>query len=210
MDYATDEERVEELKKWWKENGKSVIFGIALGASILIGWRYWQDYQLNQSVQASTLYTQLEQSIQQKKPEQATAFSNEIFKQYGKHIYSVYAAMSMAKMKMDEKQPEAAIAFLKQGLDDSPSSELSHILTLRLARVYLATSELDKALALVGKVENSPFSAAYEEIKGDILARQGKAQLALAAYQKAVQDKPAGTQTNPSLQYKIDDLAKVQ
>ena len=67
MDYATDEERVEELKKWWKENGKSVIFGIVLGLSILFGWRWWGDYQLNQSLQASTLYTQLELAIQQKR-----------------------------------------------------------------------------------------------------------------------------------------------
>jgi len=210
VDYATDEERVEELKKWWKENGKSVIFGIALGLSILVGWRYWQDYQLNQSVQASTLYTQLEQSIQQKKPEQATAFSEEIFKKYEKHIYAVYTALSMAKMKMDENKPKEAMELLQWGFDHASTPELKHLLTLRLARVYLSENELDKAYALVSHVEKNPFSAAYEELKGDIEIRKGNEEQALSSYQKASQELLPGTRVSPSLQYKIDDLARIK
>lgn len=210
MDYATDEERVEEIKKWWKENGKSVIFGIALGLSILGGWRYWQGYQLNQSEQASTLYSQLEKSVQQNIPEEVTAFSEEIFKKHENHIYAVYTALTMAKMRMDENKPVEAKKHLQWGLEHAQTDELKHLLTIRLARVYLSENELDKASGLVSNIEKNPFSAAYAELEGDILVKQGNMEQALSAYQAAAQTLTPGTAVNPSLQYKIDDLAKVQ
>ena len=36
--YQTEDEQVEALKKWWEENGKSVIFGLCIGVvAIAIG-----------------------------------------------------------------------------------------------------------------------------------------------------------------------------
>ncbi len=210
MDYATDEERVEEMKKWWKENGKSVIFGIVLGLSILFGWRWWQDYQLNQSVQASTLYNQLELSIQQKKPEQAEALSQQITTQFEKHAYAIYAALAMAKMKMDAKDVAAAQAHLQWGLDRAKTPELKHLLILRLARVQLSINELDKAYDLLSAAGSTQFASSYEELKGDILVKKGDTKQALLAYQKAALQIPAGTTINPALQYKIDDLSRSQ
>ncbi|MDH5355953.1 MAG: tetratricopeptide repeat protein, partial [Gammaproteobacteria bacterium] len=34
----TDEEQVEKLKKWWQENGRSVIAGIIIGVGGLFGY----------------------------------------------------------------------------------------------------------------------------------------------------------------------------
>ena len=210
MDYATDEERVEELKKWWKENGTSVIFGVVLGLSILFGWRWWGDYQLNQSVQASTLYNQLELSIQQKKPEQADALSQKLSTQFESHAYAVYASMAMAKMKVDEKDIAAAQTHLQWGLDHAKTPELNHLLTLRLARLLLTNNEVDKAYALVDSQNQNQFAASYEELKGDILVKKGSADLAFLAYQKAALLAPKGSAVSPALQYKIDDLTRSQ
>jgi len=210
VDYATDEERVEELKKWWKENGKSVIFGIVLGLGILFGWRWWQDHQLNQSIQASTLYNQLELSIQQKKPEQAEALSQQIKNQFENHAYAIYAVLAMAKVKQDANDVPAAQAYLQWGLEHAKTPELKHLLTIRLARVLLSINEDDKAYDLLDTTENTPFASSFEELKGDILMKKGKPEQALLAYQKATLMVPDGTTINPALQYKIDDLSRSQ
>ena len=47
IDYnKTDDEQAEDLKAWWKENGISVIAGIALAIAALFAWEYWQKYQI--------------------------------------------------------------------------------------------------------------------------------------------------------------------
>jgi predicted negative regulator of RcsB-dependent stress response len=210
VDYATDEERVEELKKWWKENGKSVIFGVVLGLAILFGWRWWGDYQLNQSLQASTLYTQLELAIQQKKSDEATALSEQIYKKYENQTYAVYAALAMAKLRVDEKEPAKAKEHLQWALAHADSPELQHLIKLRLARVLYAIDELDEASNLISGSKGGNFASAFEELKGDIMNKKGNPEQALSAYQKAVSLLPAGSRTNPTLQYKIDDLARAQ
>ena len=44
-DYRTEEEQIEALKRWWSENGKSIVIGIALAGASVFGWRAWQDQQ---------------------------------------------------------------------------------------------------------------------------------------------------------------------
>jgi len=39
-EFSTEDEQVEAIKKWWKENGTSLIVGVVLGLSVLFGWRY--------------------------------------------------------------------------------------------------------------------------------------------------------------------------
>ncbi len=210
MDYATDEERVEELKKWWKENGTSVIFGVVLGLGILFGWRWWGDYQIKQSMQASVLHTQLEQAVQQKKPDEAAALSEQLFTKYEKQTYAVYAAFAMAKMKMDENKPAEAKGHLQWALAHADTSELKHLATLGLARVMFSMGEVDQSLELVEKSSGGNFAASLEELKGDILNKKGNPDQALSAYKKALSLLPANSRATPTLQYKIDDLAKAE
>ena len=40
-EYQTDEEKVEAIRKWWRENGTAVVAGLVLGLAGLIGWQYW-------------------------------------------------------------------------------------------------------------------------------------------------------------------------
>ena len=56
-DYETEEQQVEALKEWWKENGIAVVSGAILGIAALGGWRGWSWYQEKQANEASDLYT---------------------------------------------------------------------------------------------------------------------------------------------------------
>ena len=52
-EYVTDDEQVERIKKWWSDNGSSVVAGLVIGIGGLMGWRYWVDYKDNQAAEAS-------------------------------------------------------------------------------------------------------------------------------------------------------------
>jgi predicted negative regulator of RcsB-dependent stress response len=68
--YDTEEEQVEALKRWWKENGTSTIVGLALGIAIILGWNYWQGHKKDQTVQASAIYDQLLKAVEDDKKTQ--------------------------------------------------------------------------------------------------------------------------------------------
>ena len=56
--YETEEQQVEAIKSWWKENGKAVVLGAVIGLGGLYGWRYYQGEIQSAKEQASEAYTQ--------------------------------------------------------------------------------------------------------------------------------------------------------
>ena len=44
----TEEQRVEALLKWWKDNKRSVITGLIAGVAIVVGWNSWKAHQHQQ------------------------------------------------------------------------------------------------------------------------------------------------------------------
>ena len=62
-DYETEEQQVEALKNWWKENGTAVITGAALGIAALSGWRGWEWYQEKQAKEASDMFANVQEAV---------------------------------------------------------------------------------------------------------------------------------------------------
>ena len=62
-DYETEEEQVEALKDWWKQNGLAVIGGAVLGISALLGWRGWNWHQENQANEASDIFAVVQEAV---------------------------------------------------------------------------------------------------------------------------------------------------
>ncbi|HTQ99979.1 MAG TPA: tetratricopeptide repeat protein, partial [Candidatus Acidoferrum sp.] len=58
---TTEEEQVEALKRWWNDNGTSMLLGIVIVLALLLGARKWQESQENTAGEASELYDQLAQ-----------------------------------------------------------------------------------------------------------------------------------------------------
>ena len=69
--FVTEDQQVEALKKWWKENGKSVITGLVLGLAIIVGVRTWFDYRAGREQAASLEYQRMESALE--KQDTATA-----------------------------------------------------------------------------------------------------------------------------------------
>ena len=62
-EYRTEEEQVEALRNWWKENGRSIIAAIIIALSASFAWQAWQSSQEDQQENASALYQAMLRAI---------------------------------------------------------------------------------------------------------------------------------------------------
>jgi len=206
--YETEEEQVEALKRWWKENGQATITGVIVGVAMILGWNFWQNYKHDQALQASALYEQLLTAVDEGKAESAEKIADRIDEQYKGVAYSTYADLIKAKIKVQQNDLEGAKQILEATVA-SADNELSHVARLRLIRILLAKGEYEQGLQLIAEVDPGAaagFSGAYDELKGDLYVALDQPGEARTAYQSALR---SGSQS-PLLQFKIDDLTEAE
>jgi predicted negative regulator of RcsB-dependent stress response len=203
--YLTEEERLEALQRWWKENKSSVFGGLILGAAVIVGWNMWQGNQRSTAEQASNLYQQMTRAAEAKQAESAAKLGERILQQYGSSAYAEYARLFLAKFKVEAGDLAGAKKMLEEELAKSSDENLKHLARLRLGRVMLAAGEIDPALKLLESVNGQKvgkFSGLYEELRGDLFVAAKRPEDARKAYEKA---KELG-EASPLLELKLNDL----
>lgn len=208
--YRTEEEQVEALKKWWKENGKSVVIGLVIGLGAIFGWRTWQEEQLRQAEAASEMYQQMVIAVRDDNdPDQAQKTAEQIINDYGSTVYAVFAKLLQAKLAVDAQNLEGATEYLRWSLDNNHDKSLQHLIRLRLARVLLARDKSDAASSIIDVKQIGPFSAAYDELRGDIKQHDGDIEAARIAYQQALTKRQASRKDISVLEIKLDELGHI-
>lgn len=205
MDYETEEQQLEAIKSWWKENGTMVIAGIVLGLGAIFGWRYYGDYQQQKAQLASSIYDTVLQAavVNDDLGEQQTRV-NRIMAEYGDTPYASLSALVLAKQQLENGEAVQARQQLEWVVKNAERPEIQHIARLRLIRVLFAGNNYDEALALANVDYPESFTALYEELKGDLYSARGDIDKARDAYDRAILH--GGTQANRWLQLKRDDL----
>ena len=207
--YSTEEEQVEAIKKWWNENGKSIIAGIIIGITAIFGWRGYENHTAMQAKAASMLYEQLLVASRKNDADNMRRFANSIITDYGSSTYAIFSKLMLAKIESEQSNFENAEAYLRSILDNNLRDEFKHIVRLRLARVLIANNKLESAEKLLENIDSNQFISHYEELRGDIFAKQGKTKKAEQAYHSALNDEISTEETKVILQMKLDDLEKI-
>lgn len=205
--YASDEEKAEAIKQWWRDNGRSVVAGVVLGAAAIFGFRYWLNYQQVQAEQASVLYQQAAIQLNQSDKDGAQDSVNQLMQDYASTAYAVFAALQMADSAVTEGDNASATEYLSWILEHAELSSHRELARLRLAQLYISEDKLSEALALVEAAETTAFSSLFAELEGDIKLAQGDAAAAYSAYQRAMLSLAAGDPRQALLQMKLDDVA---
>ena len=187
MAYSIEEEQeINQLKDWWKENGKTIIVAFILGVGGMFGWRYWQAHQAEQIAQASAQYDALIYSAQQ--DEQAKKANIEQFVQANsKTAYAVFALLDEAKKVTEKQDFAAAEANLNQALTQSQDEVLTSIVALRLSAVQFQLGQLDNALTTLNQVKGESFNARKAMLTGDIQVAKGDKVAAKNSFEQAQQ-----------------------
>ena len=187
MAYSIEEEQeINQLKDWWKENGKTIIVAFILGVGGMFGWRYWQAHQAEQIAQASAQYDALIYSAQQ--DEQAKKANIEQFVQANsKTAYAVFALLDEAKKATEKQDFAAAEVNLNQALTQSQDEVLTSIVALRLSAVQFQLGQLDNALTTLNQVKGESFDARKALLTGDIQVAKGDKVAAKNSFEQAQQ-----------------------
>lgn len=206
--YETEEQQVEELKKWWKENGKSVILGVVIGFSLLGGWRWWQTYTEQQSQIASSLYEQVMFSLEkEEEAEKTNQIAGKLLSDHSGSPYAVLAVLNLARQDLEKDDIDSAHARLQWAMDqNSHLTELTHIARLRKTRLFLSQEKWTAAKNLITGIEVAQFKGAYAELRGDIAVAEGRIDDARTAYDEALESEDLSIQHREWVQMKRDDL----
>ncbi|WP_166425053.1 tetratricopeptide repeat protein [Paraglaciecola sp. 20A4] len=199
--YETEEQQVEAIKRFWKENGTAIIVGAVLGLGGLWGWRYYNDEQIASKEQASAAFEAQTASLQAK--DASFGDAKQYIDQNSDSGYALLMAFQLAQQAIDRKDLNEAEKQLSFAANNSDSEAVNGLANLRLARVQLALEQPEKALASIEKVTAIAFSAQQQEIKGDIYVKQEMFDKARSAYSAAL----AANSANNIVKMKLDNLA---
>ncbi|WP_374088687.1 YfgM family protein [Methylomicrobium lacus] len=202
--YDSEEEQLEALKAWWKENGTSTIVGVVVGIALISGWNFWRAHQQEKAAQASVAYSQLTKAVEANNQNAVEQVGKRLHDEFGDSNYAAYSGLQQAKLKVQKGDLAGAKAILKEIAAQS-NKELGHVARLRLVRLMLASGEYEQGLQLINEVDpatKAGFAASYDELAGDLYVAMDRIDEARTAYQSALN---SGDQS-PLLKIKLDDL----
>ncbi|MEE9493204.1 MAG: tetratricopeptide repeat protein [Gammaproteobacteria bacterium] len=205
---ASEKEQIDSLKKWWKENGTSVVSGLLIGLSVLFGSRAWFSFQDRQMESASDAYAQMMDALGKENLEQARSFANIVITQHSGTSYAPLTALALAKIAVDEGTPEVARNQLEWALEHADTDELQHTARIRLIRILLDQENYPEAgTLLTAQTAETDYQYQYLALKGDLAIAQEDTDAARAFYQEALDAMPAQASDRGLIQTKYDQIA---
>ena len=206
--YETEEQQVDAIKGWWKENGNTLVIAAVIGFAGLWGWRYYNASLITAQENASQAYSDLVVKFEAQGVDAVRDDMQQFVKDNESNNYGVLASLLLAKEAVKQNDLTLASTVLTELQSKNAYAPLNPVINLRLARVQLQKGEFDDALKTVGLVTENAFLAKASEVKGLIYLKQDDKEKAYAAFKLAV-DKTTG-RVNPILQMQFDDLTPVK
>jgi len=207
----TEEEQIEALKKWWQENGNSLLIGIGVALAVVFGWKAYENSAEQAKAEASMMYQQLVTAAtsdgfdSQDEASTVSYLASELKSKFDDSEYGLYASLFLAKEAIAGDDLDSAKQELNWALDQTDDLRLQHIIKGRLARVLSAQGAQEEALALL-EASDPTFKPNFLEIKGDIYLRMGEKQKAAELYTEAFELTREQPQALPLLGIKLADL----
>lgn len=209
MDYhISEDEDVQKLKEWWRRNGPALLGGVAIGLAVVFGVNWWRDHLRSEAETASALYEKMMIDYSEKHRDSAVVEGAKLMRDYEGTPYGGKAALFMARMSFESGDMDSAESQLRWAVDNAAEVSTQHAARIRLARLFETQGRRDDAMALLEVADKGGFESAYAEVRGDLLAAEGKTQDALLAYREALKTLPEGSSYAGVLEMKIDDLGE--
>ena len=199
--YETEEQQIEAIKRFWKENGVALVVGVFLGLGGLLGWRYYNDSQIAAKEQASFAYEKASEELV--KSESGFSQGKTFIESHSDTGYAMLMALEMAQQAIERKDLTEAAKQLEFVVNNAKLSAVQSVAQLRLARIQIEQGEFELALNTADKVTDQAFKGQSQEIKGDVYQAQQLFDKARAAYSAALES----NERDQILKMKLDNLA---
>lgn len=205
-----EQEQLETLKAWWKENGNLILGVVLVVVVALAGWRGWQYYQHKQSNEAATLFAGFVVQLEGNDIKRVNDAAAAVMDKYASTAYASRAALAAAQANQQVKDVARAKAQLQWVIEHASEASLKDVARLRLAAVLLDETNYADALKLLEASHPASFDGLYADLKGDVLSAQGKNAEAKAAYKLAYEKTDAKSVYRNLIQMKMDAIGETK
>ncbi|MFP4076480.1 MAG: YfgM family protein [Halochromatium sp.] len=204
VELTTDDETVETIKKWWKENGTAVIAGLVIGLVAVFGWRAWANHQDQVGQRASLAFEQTLMAARGGQYDSAAKQAEAVIDAHAKTPYAALAELTLAKARVEQDDLAGAAEALRAAVERAPNPGLAKLAAFRLASVLIAHEAFDEALAVIERHDDEgALSADFAGLRGDIALAKGEIADARAAYAAAI---AGGAGLSRLIELKLQDL----
>lgn len=204
--YKTEEEQVDDLKRWIKAYVPAIVIGVLVAVTALYGWRYWQGYQHTQAMQASALYQQAVEAYQTQRSDILQHCVENLQKKYTRSPYTAYALFLQAKAAVERQDFIAAEHAFDWIIQHNHDSNIHDIAILRLASVQTMNHHARAAIELLKEIHRPAFQGLALVKIADAYLALNDVPRAAANYQAANQLLPNADNTLPTLAIKMANI----
>jgi predicted negative regulator of RcsB-dependent stress response len=210
------DDQLQQLRQWLRDNGPALLAGLLLGAALVAGWSGWKFYSARQALQASAEYEHLRRVLQSADGEHGgaqgqAAHAEEIVAtltgRYARTPYAALGALTLAADQVRRGQHEAALAQYAWVRENARDRKLRHVARLRRARMLWSLGRSEEALAELQARKAGSFAPLFAELRGDILAAQGRRDEARQAYAEALAAADYAPELRAGVELKLNDLS---
>lgn len=202
-----EDEDLERLKRWWKDNGLALVLGLVVGIAAIAAWQGWQAWQEQQAIEAVKAYNEFQAALKGSAgPDKLASMVAQLQANYSDSPYAAHAGLALAEYFAVRGMLGRAIESLGWVVNNAAQAPLRHIARVRQARLLWGQGKAEAALANLQHAHPPAFTSLYAELMGDIHAAAGREAQARQAYRRALEHLPPAADPVP-LQRKLDAVA---
>jgi predicted negative regulator of RcsB-dependent stress response len=201
-----EHEQGEQVQRWLRNNGSSLLTGITLGLALVFAWQWWQGKGTRHQEEAATQYHAYGQALEAKDLAKAKIFEAQLAGAYADTPYAPLAVLRQAAFLQSRNDTAGAIALLEKARPGFEHADMRELLELRLARLQLLAGKPELALKQLDAIGAKPlYPAIAAELRGDAATEQGKRDAARTAYEQALTHLDQAAPTRALLELKLID-----
>lgn len=200
-----EQEQLDALKAWWQSNGNTVLMAVGALCVAFAGFQGWKYYQHRQGVEASAQYEVLTQ-LDVKDIKQVRSVSGQLMEKYSGTPYAARAALMAARANYEAGDTKSAHAQVEWALTHSKEETVKSIAQLQLAGLQFEEKKYDDALKTLAEKHDPAYDGLLADLKGDVLAAQGKPAEARKAYAQALANLDQKSKFRRYTEQKLDAL----
>jgi predicted negative regulator of RcsB-dependent stress response len=202
-----EQEQLDALRAFWKQYGNLITWTLTAVLAGFALWNGWQWYQRDQGAKAGAMFDEVEQAIQKGELDKAQRLFDQLRDRYQRTVFVPQAALSLARLQLDQNKPDAAQASLTWVTQSAAEPEYQTVAHLRLAGLLMDQKKYDDALKQLDAAKSPAFAGLVADRRGDVLQAADRKPEAIAAYQAAWKALPETLEYRRILEAKLTALA---
>jgi predicted negative regulator of RcsB-dependent stress response len=205
-----EQEQLDALKAWWKDNSKWLLATIALVAVVIAGYLYWKNYQDKRASDSSIIYAEVLKRVASNDPKRINEAVKDLVEKFANTAYAPRAQLLAVQANIQVKDWALAKSQLEWVIANASEKGMQDTARLKLSSILLDEKKYDEAIKLLDATHPDSFVGLFADLKGDVLAAQGKASEARVAYQLAFDKMDSKSAYRNLIQLKLDGLGGVK